>query len=278
MGKYAYASCFKYTNWNKLILSESWYISPPVMIQVQLLASDPCKGHLRSSEVANTFLSITFDKKELQPCAWSHCVCLVKTHWLICNMTYFDLFGSQRDLDLRSSFQLDLSRSTCMCFDASRREKHDGVKINFLSLLVQKLFEKNYFRQKRPFWPFLSSGALTIDLSSILTTHLRKNGSRAIECFFPFPRSYHSFWDNGKFPEKYSHSAKFDLWWPLVTSILTWAEKMTRILSKWFLTSFERFFPFVATCHRSWDRRGGWNQPPPPRHGAFCQEARPGAG
>ena len=138
-----YASSALLSDRNSLILSESWYIRPSVMIQAQLLTSDLCKGHLRSSEVTNSFLSITFDREKIQLWAWSHCVCLVKAHRLICNMTYFDLFGSPRDLDLRSNFPLDLSRSTCICFDASRREKHDGVKIIPLSFFVQKLFAKN---------------------------------------------------------------------------------------------------------------------------------------
>ena len=45
--------------------------------------------------------------------------------------------------DPRSNFQLDLPRSTSLCFDASWREKHDGAQINPLSFLVQKLFAKN---------------------------------------------------------------------------------------------------------------------------------------
>ena len=65
-------------------------------------------------------------------------------------MTYFDLFGSPRDLDLRSNFPLDLSRSKCICFDASRREKHDGVRIILLSFFVQKLLAKDYVLRS---WP-----------------------------------------------------------------------------------------------------------------------------
>ena len=62
-----------------------------------------------------------------------------------------DLFGSPRDLDLRSNFDLDLSRSPCICFEASRREKHDAVRGFALSFLVKKLFTKNDFRPKRLF-------------------------------------------------------------------------------------------------------------------------------
>ena len=60
-----------------------------------------------------------------------------------------NLSRSRRDLDLRSDFDLDLSRSACMCFDASWQEEHDGVRIIPLTFLVQKLFVKNDFCQKR---------------------------------------------------------------------------------------------------------------------------------
>ena len=47
--------------------------------------------------------------------------------------------GSRRDLGLRSNFDLDLSRSCYTCFDASSRDKHDGVKIIALPFQTQKL-------------------------------------------------------------------------------------------------------------------------------------------
>ena len=51
--------------------------------------------------------------------------------------------GSSRDLDLRSYFQNDSPRSKSTCFDPSEREEHGGAIRNPLSLIVQKLFEKN---------------------------------------------------------------------------------------------------------------------------------------
>ena len=41
------------------------------------------------------------------------------------NDMHFDLVGSTRDLDLRTKFDLDRSKSTC--FDSSQREKHNGA-------------------------------------------------------------------------------------------------------------------------------------------------------
>ena len=52
--------------------------------------------------------------------------------------------GLRRDLDLRSNFGLDLSRSCYICFDASWRGKHDGVKIISLSFQTQKLSLKHF--------------------------------------------------------------------------------------------------------------------------------------
>ena len=56
--------------------------------------------------------------------------------------------------------------------------------------------------------------------------------------------------------------------WPLETSILTWAKKMTEMISKWFFASF-RTLPFVFLYGdqepRSWG--GAFKRPPPPAGG-----------
>ena len=56
-----------------------------------------------------------------------------------------DLFRSGHDLDLRSNFQVDLSRSNYSSFDASRREEHDAGKSNVMALMSQKLLTKKRF-------------------------------------------------------------------------------------------------------------------------------------
>ena len=48
-----------------------------------------CAGHVTSSKVTNSLLAITLERKEIQRRGWSHCVCLVKTVLVTCNMTYF---------------------------------------------------------------------------------------------------------------------------------------------------------------------------------------------
>ena len=57
--------------------------------------------------------------------------------------------------------------------------------------------------------------------------------------------------------------------WPLVTSILTWAKKWPKWFRNDFSRAFERRFPFCSTMRRSRDRRGGgvFKHPPPPAGG-----------
>ena len=47
------------------------------------------------------------------------------------------------DLELMSTFDLDLLSSTCICFDASRRKQQDDVRFVILASFAQKLFAKN---------------------------------------------------------------------------------------------------------------------------------------
>ena len=67
-------------------------------------------------------LPLTFDRIEIKRCGWSQCVCLTETHRLIGNMTYLGHHVTLRDLDLRSHFDLGLSMSTCIYFDASNKK------------------------------------------------------------------------------------------------------------------------------------------------------------
>ena len=99
-----------------------------------------------------SYLPITLYWKEIETWGWVHCVLLVNAHRLICNMTYLGQLRSPRDLDLRSNFQIDLSRSKSTWFDAPWREKHGGGKIISLSLLGKNLFAMNHFRKNRSFW------------------------------------------------------------------------------------------------------------------------------
>ena len=63
--------------------------------------------------------------------------------------------------------------------------------------------------------------------------------------------------------------------WPLVTSILTWAKKMTEMISKWFFVSFRSLpfvFPYGDQEPRSWGRSNA------PQQAVENPEAQQGAG
>ena len=131
------------------------WLRSSVMTQATVFIGVPPKviwGHLRSQTVfANNFWSKRDRDVRMVSLCFSH------QHASI-HMQY-DLFGSLRDLDLRSNFDLDLSRSCYTCFDASGRGKYDGVKIIALSFQTRKLSSKNCFAQKCRFWPFVTSDA-----------------------------------------------------------------------------------------------------------------------
>ena len=76
------------------------------------------KGDLRSPEVTNRHLSITFDQKKIETWDWCQYVCLGQANRLICNMTHFGHHVTLAWLDLRSNFDPDLSKSFYIWFDA----------------------------------------------------------------------------------------------------------------------------------------------------------------
>ena len=78
----------------------------------------PSKGHLRSPEVTNRHLQITFDQKEIETWDWCQYVRLGQANRVICNMTHFDHHVTLAWLDLRSNFDLDLWKSFYIWFDA----------------------------------------------------------------------------------------------------------------------------------------------------------------
>ena len=64
-----------------------------------------------------TFLSITFDRKKDRDMGKCQNVRLIKTHHLICNMTYLGHFVTLTSGDLGSNLPIDLSRSKSISFD-----------------------------------------------------------------------------------------------------------------------------------------------------------------
>ena len=75
----------------------------------------------------------------------------------MCSMTYLAQHVASCDIDLRRNSDIDLLRSICTYFDASRREEYDAAKISSLAFLLQNLFAKKKRFRKTPYfdisWP-----------------------------------------------------------------------------------------------------------------------------
>ena len=110
------------------------------MTKVHFIANSVLKGHQRSLE-DTVFVNNSRLKRDRTLVMGSLCL----SHQEASIDMQHDLFWSLRDLDLRSNFDLDLSWSKYIYFEASPREKHDCAIADSLSLLVQKLFVKEYF-------------------------------------------------------------------------------------------------------------------------------------
>ena len=96
---------------------ESHRIGQLLTIQVKICIAYPSKGHLRSPEVTNCHLPITFQPKELETWDWCQYVRLGQVNRLICNMTHFGHHETLVWPDLRSNFELDFSRSFYIWLD-----------------------------------------------------------------------------------------------------------------------------------------------------------------
>ena len=144
-------STLLYLLWRKRFWVESYRIGQLWTIRVKNCITYPSKGHLRSPEVTNRHLPITFDLKEIETWDWCQYVRLGQANVLICNMTHFGHHVTLAWLDLRSNFDLDLSKSFYIWFDAPQLDKHDGIKIVALPLKLKILLSKNRFGK---FWNF----------------------------------------------------------------------------------------------------------------------------
>ena len=110
---------------------------------MQILVGEFDRDHLDSgvTQVTNRFLLITHDWKGLKTWPWSHCACLVTTHRLIYDMTYFGRHLTSLTWPWPEvNYWPHHSNSLRICFDAPCREEHDGPQNIPLAFLVQKMF------------------------------------------------------------------------------------------------------------------------------------------
>ena len=125
--------------------------------QVKFSVVDPSKGHGGHSRSPTVFLPITWEPNEIETWDCCHCVCLRKAHRMMYNLTYLGHRVTLPWLDLKSTFDLDLSRSNYTWFDAPWWEKHDGIKIVALPLKLKILSSKKRFEKNFEFWPLVTS-------------------------------------------------------------------------------------------------------------------------
>ena len=95
----------------------------------------PWEGQLRSHEGIIRVSPITRDRMEMETRKWCQTAWLVKPLWKICILTYLGHDLTLTCPDLRSDFEIDLSRSKRICPESARRGEHDGVIFIFISLL-----------------------------------------------------------------------------------------------------------------------------------------------
>ena len=113
------------------------------------------------------FLSITFDRKEIE--TWGRCqtVCLDETYWLICNMTYLGRFrdltwGQISKLTFRGHVMIKIGH---VAYVSMRLDETDSVipfprlKIHFLKVTLQKTCNFPMTSSCDLRWPF--EGSLT---------------------------------------------------------------------------------------------------------------------
>ena len=164
---------------NHPFLSGLWRIISSVMILVSFTDRDTRQGHLRSCEVISSLLPINHDTMVLKTCkryqllVWSRRV-VWHAKWLSSPPPT----GSWPDLDLMSSLN-DLWKSSCTCFESSRREKHNDANPLSLSFLVQKWYKLKFPRH----FILMTSGDLNIDLT-------RKNYVKVVDLWQIYPTPF----------------------------------------------------------------------------------------
>ena len=141
----------------ELIWMESHQVRHFLLLQVKFLVGDPSKGHRSHSRSPTVFFPITWDPKEIETWDWCHWICLRNAHRMMYNLTYVGHRVTLPWLDLRSNFDLELSRLNYALFDASWRGKHDRFTIIVLSFKTKTLSSKKNILDKFDLLPLVTS-------------------------------------------------------------------------------------------------------------------------
>ena len=173
---------------------------------------------LRSSEVTNRFLQITWDWEELETWKWSQCVCLVNTLGLICN--------------LGQAVTLTWGQILTLTFQG--HAIHVSMRLDEANTMVSKLL-LYHVKHRSYHCKTVSLKNAVLDLSWPLTLkrlilgeicrHLSERAFQELTCaFYGFGVAIIVPEIMAGIPDKTIIFRKFDLWWPLLTSIFTWAK------------------------------------------------------
>ena len=88
------------------------------------------------------------------------------------NDMHNDMFGSGRDFEMRSNFQLDLSRSYHIIIGRGLMRETSWLLNYNPSYIMSEVMLKKQFETKLTIFTFFTPGGQTIDLRSNLTTYL----------------------------------------------------------------------------------------------------------
>ena len=107
----------------------------------------------RSNEVTIRFSPISRDRMEIETRKWCQTTWAIEPLRRMCILTYLD-----HDLtliwpwpDLRSNFEIGITRSKSIYIKPTRRDEYDGLTFIFVSPTPKKLLMKNHLRENDSF-------------------------------------------------------------------------------------------------------------------------------
>ena len=143
----------------------------------------PRGGHLRWNEVKIRLSQLTCDRMEIEARKWCKTTWLVKPLRKICILTSFRHDLTLTWPDMRSIFEIGLSRSKSM-FRTGPTSQTRWCHFYFRVSDIKKVINENPSLWKTIIFHFMTSGTKTVDLRSNLIGKRHRNKKRALQCFF----------------------------------------------------------------------------------------------
>ena len=168
------------------------------------------------------FSLITRDRMELGACKWHRWTCIAKAPQLTCNLAQLGYIKVMTWPSPEVKFWNWPFKVKRYIFWTLSTSATRWCLFYFVSLLSKKLFMENQLHVKKYFflwWP-LESKVLT--LGQIWSKNVTGAWRELSNAFLEFFLAIILLEIIANVCEKTAIFSKFDLWWPLVTSILTW--------------------------------------------------------